>query len=347
MMDKPKVKKKWLHTLVGATLSLTIVVWLLSRVDLDIFRGHLQSFSFGAVLFSSILILMSLPLRTLQWKLLLGDSIDTRTRDVFRAICFGHLANIALPMRGGEIVKAGILKRHSPLTLERIVTSMVLCRLQDLLPVCLLFLFFLTQLSSSDLSPLIGEEAAESLSRGIVSYTYEILVAQWPIILALTIGIALGYAFVRRHAASNDESWLGMATSWLRRRIKRVYDSVRYARRPITFTLSMCMAILCWVLFVGSSVPLLMSTGQEFFDAIYVALLITGATTFFQLIPSAPTAIGTFHLGCTFALTWAIPSITEEAALAFAVVLHAVGALTPALPGLLLLVIPRASENTT
>ena len=71
--------------------------------------------------------------------------------------------------------------------------------------------------------------------------------------------------------------------------------------------------------------------------SLYAALAITGATTFFQMLPSAPMAVGTFHAGCTMALLWVVPEVGDTRALAFAVVLHGIGAFSPALPAILLI----------
>lgn len=58
------------------------------------------------------------------------------------------------------------------------------------------------------------------------------------------------------------------------------------------------------------------------------------------MLPAAPGGIGTVHAASIVALQSIRPDIAHEKALAVAVVLHAVGTIGPALPGLLVIFPP-------
>jgi hypothetical protein len=100
------------------------------------------------------------------------------------------------------------------------------------------------------------------------------------------------------------------------------------------------LAFCCWAIFAVAPVPLLTSFGLSFRQACVTAVAKTGLTTIAHLLPSAPGAIGTYHVFCFVAVILCNPSMDANAAIAYALLAHLVGTLSPALPGLVFL--PRA-----
>ena len=341
-MTDAKASKPWGRFIFGLVISALLVYWLFTKVSWEAVWENIQSFPLWAIGLSILIVLLSIPLRTMQWYWLLGATDTLSRREVLRAICLGHLANVVLPMRGGEIVKAGVLTKRCKLPLERVLTSIVLCRVQDLVPIGFIFLFFLSQVDQAALETLVGKEKAQALSDGILPHMNTILVIGGVLAILCTGAF---FALKSRGGVVAGDSFIARLMQWFEARLRQVIDSIKLAGNPRRFLSAFIAGLMCWCLFTLASLPLLMTMDLSISQGLYAALIITAATTFFQLVPSAPTALGTFHFGCTLALSWVLPELSPERALAFAMVLHAIGAFTPALPGLLFIYSPQSTAE--
>ena len=91
-------------------------------------------------------------------------------------------------------------------------------------------------------------------------------------------------------------------------------------------------------------VPLLASFSIELRAACLTAVAITGLGALAHLLPVTPAALGTYHLLCACGFLAMNPHLDWDQAVAFALVAHLIGTLTPALPGLLFLPTARAKR---
>jgi hypothetical protein len=189
-------------------------------------------------------------------------------------------------------------------------------------------------------------ESALGISQGSLMAWPQGIHSHSTLIIVLVLGIfmvAIGGAMGRKRGIDWGFSG-GVAGAWLKKRISNLASAIRSTGDPRRLITSSIATGACWILFTSASIPLLLDLDIEFQEAVYAALMITGATTFIQLLPSAPTAVGTFHFGCTLGLSLALPEIGSSQALAFAVALHGVGALAPAVPCIFLIFGPRERD---
>ncbi|MCF6283580.1 MAG: flippase-like domain-containing protein [Candidatus Hydrogenedentes bacterium] len=337
--EERDVKKSYVRLALGLVLSGVLVYFLFRSVSWSEVWQHVRAFSGWAVGTSVCIVLLSVPLRTWQWYWLLGRAEGLTWPKVFRAICLGHLGNTFLPMRGGELLKVGVLTKSAKLPVERVLTSVVLCRVQDLPIIGCIFLFFLAQVDLSAVEARLGY-ASGSLTDWMptkIPPLYVIAAIALGVLIVMTVAWVLWRYRERMGMALQGEGTIYTLLRWIAARLGQVLGAVKTAGHPARFAGALLSALFCWVLFTLASVPLLLSMGLDMGASLHAALIITGATTFFQLLPSAPTAVGTFHFGCALALSWVLPELDSAQALAFAVVLHGVGTFAPVLPGLLLI----------
>lgn len=332
--------KRWLQSTAGILLGLGFAYYLLRQVSLPEVGQHLSAFSLQSVLASTLLVILSVPLRAYQWHQLLGGDIRIPWTKVFRAVCLGNAGNLVLPMRGGELVKVASLKRSTALSIEKILLTLVLCRVQDLPFIGIIFLFFVSQVSLAELESALGISQGSLMAwpQGIHSHS--------TLIIVLVLGIfmvAIGGAMGRKRGIDWGFSG-GVVAAWLKKRISNVASAIRSTGDPRRLITSTMAAGFCWLLFTSASIPLLLDLNIDLQKAVYAALMITGATTFIQLLPSAPTSAGSFHFGCTLGLSLALPEIGSSQAFAFAVALHGVGALAPTVPCVFLILAPRGTD---
>ncbi|MCF6283608.1 MAG: flippase-like domain-containing protein [Candidatus Hydrogenedentes bacterium] len=333
------VKKGFMRFALGLVLSAVLVYFLSRSVSWGEVWQNVRAFSGWAIGASVCIVLLSVPLRTFQWYWLLGRSEGLTWTKVFRAICLGHLGNTFLPMRGGELLKVGVLTKSAKLPVERVLTSVVLCRVQDLPIIGCIFLFFMAQVDLSAVEARLGY-ASGTLTNWMpteIPSLYVIATIALGVVIIATVAWTLWSYRERMGAALQGEGRIYTLLRWVGERMRQVLGAVKAAGHPARFAGALLSALFCWVLFTLASVPLLLSMGLTMAASLHAALIVTGATTFFQLLPSAPTAVGTFHFGCALALSWVLPELDSAQALAFAVVLHGVGAFAPVLPGFLLI----------
>lgn len=333
--------KRWLQSTAGILLGLGFAYYLLRQVSLPEVGKHLSAFSLQSVLASTLLVMLSVPLRAYQWHQLLGGDLRIPWTKVFRAVCLGNAGNLVLPMRGGELVKVASLKRSTTLSIEKILLTLVLCRVQDLPFIGIIFVYFISQVSLSDLESALGISQGSLMAwpQGIHSHSTLIIVLVLGIFM-VAIGGAMGWKRGIDWGLSG-----GAVGAWLKKRISNLLSAIRSTGDPRRLITSTMAAGFCWILFTSASIPLLLDLNIDLQKAVYAALMITGATTFIQLLPSAPTAAGSFHFGCTLGLSLALPEMGSSQALAFAVALHGVGALAPAVPCIFLISNPRGTDT--
>ena len=336
--EVPPVKRGYLRLVLGLLLSALLVYFLFRSVSWSEVWRHVRAFPAWAIGTSVCIVLLSVPLRTWQWYWLLGRADGLTWRKVFHAICLGHLGNTFLPMRGGELLKVGVLAKSAVLPVERVLTSVVLCRIQDLPIIGCIFLFFALQVDLSGVETRLGYTSGTLIDWMPTQLPFVYLVAG--VVSGGVVIAAIGLVWHYRESidvALQGAERVYTLLRWLMARLRHILEALKTAGHPGRFAAALLSALCCWILFTLASVPLLLSMGLGLGESLHAALIITGATTFFQLLPSAPTAVGTFHFGCSLALSWVLPELESAQALAFAVVLHGVGAFAPVLPGFLLL----------
>lgn len=96
------------------------------------------------VVLSLFLGLLSHISRTLRWNILV-ENIEGRSsfKNAFLAVMIGYFANLALP-RMGEFTRCGVLSKYEKMSFSKLLGTVVLERVIDLLIFLLLLLFVLT-----------------------------------------------------------------------------------------------------------------------------------------------------------------------------------------------------------
>lgn len=324
----------------GAFICLALVAWLAFRLDFREFLDELSVTSAWAVLGTLAVVYLSLPLRAMQWELLLER---TDSRDIWsslKAICVGHLGNFLLPARGGELVRAYHLAQLSDTPLSRILPSVVLSRLQDLLPIFALLLTSLAFAAPLDLSAASGgTPLAEPSATDPIPLT--VLVGRLTWFVAAS-GILLGIAYVLRVQT------LDLSTRLARRFLPRLAARIEGVSAELVEGLTIVgnwkffwgaqgLSFLCWALFAVSPIPLLLAFGFNPAQAVLIGIVQTAVTSLTFVLPSTPGAIGTFHALCLASIYACVPNVDPNVALAYTVVIHLIGTLGPGLPGIVIL----------
>jgi len=321
-------------------LSVALLWWLFRRVDGAKVWDALCELSPWAVAASAVVICLSIPLRAQQWRWLLDGAPEVSAWLSIRAISLGNLVNALVPARGGEVVKAWLLARWSGLPFARLITSLAIARVLDLgCILVLLGLMFAFVPLADGISVAAGTDLDSTLSVSrqsldVAMRTFAaIALTSGTLLVLLGLGRARVGAWVRAGAVRLSPS---AANSW-----DRLWTPIQQAlgviQRPGHFWGAVGLNLACWLLFVMTPVPMLLAMGLDLPGALITALGIVGFTTLAQLIPAAPTGLGTFHATCLVGILICCPEIERERAVAFTLVFHPVDTLAAGLPGLLML----------
>ncbi len=333
-----KRRRSLFRAALGAAISTLCVVLLFRGVEFRELLSVLGQFPPIPAITALAVLYLTLPLRALQLLWLLGAPDGVGQPRLLAALAVGHLGNAVLPMRAGEAAKAVYLARHPAVGMARAIAAIVLSRVQDLLPMLAVAALAVVLLAlGADALPLLQQTEALGLGSRETSTALLALAA------AIAGGMGVLILFQVRRQALQKLAVAGAArfspglAARLERRLTQAAQWFGVVRRPWFFWGGQGLALACWCCFCLATVPLLMAFGLSPREALCAAPVITGLTTLTHLVPAAPSGLGTYHAACVGALALAVPQFNAAEALAFAVVLHAVGAYGMALPGLLVL----------
>jgi hypothetical protein len=257
-----------------------------------------------------------------------------------KAICLGHVANVLLPMRGGEAVRAVLLSRTCAIPLSRVLVSVGLNRVQDLPAVLLIVAaeFVLNPLdptSIASVTNVLGVSLAPS--QADITGVMHGLGAS---IAIAAVGICLAYFYWRpalRVATRFTANHNFPGSQSLIHIFQDLGEGMEIVGHAKYFWTAQALSFACWGIFLIAPIPLLMSFGLDFKHATLTAITQTGLTTIAHMLPSAPGAIGTWHAFCLVAVLSVNPNMDLNSALAYTFLAHLVSTVSPALPGLLFL----------
>jgi hypothetical protein len=317
--------RNWLRVFVGVVVSAVLVWWCLRGIDTSGLLSALRTVPVGAILCGLVILWMSLPLRAYQWRLILQEKALS-TRLLLRITCLGAAANVAMPLRGGEVVKVVLLRRWGHVPLRKAAVSLILCRLQDLPPIGFAFGVALLQYRGLGMSIVWPMQSPNATT----------LVAGLAVLALVIIGCVVAFRNRRR----DRFPWI----IW-----QRVYREGREIAQGLPSSSSIVsgqvIAFLCWALFAISAVPVVWALIDcSWGEALWISLVVCIWSTAAALLPAAPGGFGTVHAACMGGLLSIRPETDRELALALAIVLHAMGTLGPALPASVFLMWRRPSS---
>jgi len=337
----PRAKKHPVRFFAGCTLGFVLLGWMLFKAGPQtVFQAILRVSPW--MLAATIgLIYLSIPLRVIQWRFLLSGSGDVGFFGVLKALGLGYLGAVLLPMGGGELVKSYALARFSKLPVARALASVVLVRAQDLLPVLLLAAVALGILP---LQHATVENQVSGFPHPVQPVSSEALRMALLLVALGTLGVFAGltalYVYTdacRRYVMNVTGRISGRLAQWSARMITHFSDGLNALRNKRQFWKGQGCAFLCWALFAVAPIPLLLVFGLDLHRACLSAVALTGLTTLTQLLPITPAALGTYHVVCVFTLAAMNPGMTRDTAMAYALVSHLIGTLSPAVLGLIFL----------
>jgi uncharacterized protein (TIRG00374 family) len=301
-------------------LGLILLVFALQGVQWSELRRSLALANPAWLLLALGVVAGGLILKIWRWAMLLGNfGFRFPFRRIGQAYLAGQAANILLPIRGGEIVRIGMMEQGDAGSLARLAATIAIEKFLDLLALTALSLLVLPSLAALG-SPYLPQVLAAFAATAVVFLVVYVFWAErlWAVVEKKTRGS-------RSRWVVRFVTGIGQfiaSSAWLRDGRKIV--------SPLLVTL------IIWSLMWAANLPVLRSVGLGA-DPLTAGVVL--ALVYIGLIPALmPGNIGPFYFFAQLALrAFTIPL---DQALAFAILLHAIVTLPVLAIGGVILLMP-------
>ena len=288
---------------IGLVISAAAVAVLATVIDVDATLRVLGRTDVGWLALTLLMVPAQIVLRAMRWRLLLPRRPDGRrpaTVGVMLVMLVGYLANLILPARLGEPVRAYLMARRESIGFARVLGSVLLERVIDLATLALVAV-----------AAAIAIGAPDWLIRGtgVVGGIGVVLV-----VLLAASAIPRAARLLGRIVGGRVRALTGALVS---------FGEGAGGGDRVSLLVAIVMSTVTWFFvaatfwLLGRSLDLGIGPGG--------AMLIAAVTTLGTAIPSAPASIGTFELAAVVAA--GALGIPGEQALALALLAHAVSTL--------------------
>jgi len=299
------------HVWIGVGISVALLGYLFSQVEYRQLWRSLASANVPLLLLAAMTVSSTLIMRAWRWQYLLLPVKHVRFSGSMAATCIGMMANMILPMRLGEIVRAVVLGHRERLDKSAAFATVVVDRLLD--GFTILFILALMLL----LAPIpVDQEWQRRLQLGGIAF-FLLYGAVLILLFYLYRSPARVLQGVRRVGS-------GLPTRWVDRLCRflesfsgglQILDRADYLAQIIVTSLGLwgLMGVYNFIVVSAFQLDLPWTVG-------FLLLVAQAAAV---MIPSSPGFVGTHHAASVACLSlW---GVSPEAALSVALVLHAIG----------------------
>jgi len=297
-------KRKKLISLFAAILISSLALWLSFRqIEWSAFKQAFRGVNYFLILLATGNSLFTVYALGWRWRLLLEKEVNLSLNELFRLNIISQYANIIMPARLGELVRAFLLSAERTVSAGYVLGTIAVERFLDLMAFLLLWFSLPVFFSLEKSFPL----SREAYGLGLVALIIVVLLALRPYFLWRTI------VFLSK-----------LVPPGLRGKFFSLADgSIRAFgcfRHPGKSSLLLFLTFL--LIFFQVLTNFLMLLAFRLWLPLWAGLAVLLAIQLGNLPPSAPGKIGIFEYAVLLAL--GLFSVPREIALSYAIMLHAV-----------------------
>lgn len=315
-------RRRYLALLLSLAVSVVILVFLAWRLDWAVLVSQFDQVYWGFVPLLVLVILLTFWVRALRWRHLLASGDSVSRWNLCEATLVGFTATFILPLRAGEIIRPLVLSRWQQVRFSSVFASIVVERAFDALMLMVLLGVTITQMES--VPPLV------SVGATVVS----ILAL---VVFAMMVVAFLGAAKLIQVCEKAIEFLLGRKFPRIARKLTAMTEDFLNGLRGISSARNLVWSVI-WSVVLWTLLMMLYQIGLWTFgieSSIWVGAMLCVMIALAVAAPGAPGFVGTFQLGCVVALV--MYGYTEEFAIAYSIVLHALQVITVVVCGLYIL----------
>jgi glycosyltransferase 2 family protein len=241
---------------------------------------------------------------SLRWRRIVDRQVRLSRREAFESLMIGNFANLVMPTRLGDVMRAVLVARHGGVPAGALLASVVVERVADLV----MLLAFAFSLSLVVPAPPVVLVAIRTLA-------------------AVTIGAIVCFMVAADRVAPIATAALRVVAPSLVDPIGRHVDAfvveLRAAGGVGRVAGVIALSALAWIVFGTAFVCAVLAFGFEM--PLYAGFFVMAVVNLGGLVPASPGAIGVYHYLAVLALSVWLHD--PSAALGFALVTHALGLL--------------------
>lgn len=312
-------RSRRLQLWIGLLVSVAALVVVSQRVVWDEFVASLTEIRIGFLALGIVGLGVTLIFKAKRWQILLRPVGNfSWMGDAFRYYMIGHMLNMVMPLKPGELLRPWLFARKHGLSTISVLATVIVERMADVamllcLYACVLY-FGLTHVQAAALQKTA-------------------LVAA--VLLALGLGVALTMTRARTHRALGSlilrlpsryaDRLSKMSDQWLAglRSLRDADSLLGVAGTTGVIWLGGYVTLQCYLQGFGLHLPW------------FAPILLVVVANLGTMVPSSPGGVGVAHLLYAYALS--VFEVDMSTAIAFAVVAHGIGYLSVVAVGLVAL----------
>lgn len=311
-----KLSKRLQLSLIGLAFSALALYFIGGQLNWDLFLQALQTANYWFLLPCILFLLAGLVTRAFRWQLLLDHHVPLVR--AFSIMNVAYLVNGVLPLRIGEVARVYLAVRlKKPVPIPKTTSTIIVERLLDLLAIVVMVLLALMLGTVPKEIQVASAFAAVSAIVGFISL--------------IVIAKQRHWARQILHFARRLVPLLARFTvldEWL----EQFLDGLLPLTRPRQLFLAFAWTALSWLLSTLAGYVLMFAFFEQ--SSLAATLLYIAAAALANALPAVPGNIGTYEASILLALG-AMQIEQSNAAIAFAVMVHAVNVFVHASTGVM------------
>jgi len=313
--------KRNLKLIIGAVISVGLLVFLFSRIDLDGLLAAIRKTSPLSVVLAVAVTLTTFYIRAYRWKFLMSPvKRGIRVSSLFSATMIGFMANNVLPARLGEFVRAYAIARKEEIAVTPSFATIVVERLFDGMAVLMLLIATLVFMPAD----IAGGASGTLRTTGLVSFG-----AYLAVIAVLVVSVRVPElpgriinAVMSPFSEKMAGRFRGLADGFV--------EGLSVIKSPPLMLWILVLSAVHWAM---AALPIyILFRGMGIDYGVYAVVLVFTFICLGVALPSTPGFVGTFHAAGVLGLV--LLGLDEETALSFAIVAHAANFVPVTLIGL-------------
>ena len=301
---------KGLKLLIRLAVSAVLIIWAFSKIDFDLLGQSLTQTNYLYLLPCLPLFWLQYSLRALRWDYLLRPIKKIPYRSLIASTVVGFTANLVLPFRLGELVRAVDLGRREKISEVSTLGTILVERALDSL--IILTFFLAAALALGFLDP--GSEWSIRVRAGVFGFIIIYLIAVGVMTtLALKPDPSLAFfRFIFRFLP-------GRAYGLVMDTLIALVDGLKTLRQPRLLLAAVVYTLGLWAIQPLPLYFLAVAVGHPV--SFTAAVFVMGINCLAIAAPSAPGFIGVMHAAIVFGFANLL-GIPKEQALAVAIIYH-------------------------
>ena len=270
---------------IGIAFGVVFVALAIRQVDWSNTFDTLRLVDVPMVILGTVLLLGTVVLFSVRWRILLPTSGELNVTDTFSYLMIGNLTNTVLPLRLGDVVRAALIGRRHNIGVGPAFGSVVLERMLDILLVMTLLLVLSLAI---DIPPVV--RAGMIL---IAGGTLGLLV----VLIGLTFSEHRLPDLVRRLTSLAPQAVSQRIVTW----VVRFVSGLQALRNRRQLGMALAISALAWG--VAGTGTMLWINAFHLDAPWYSAFFVLTVVNIGAAIPSSPGAIGVYHYLAILALS--------------------------------------------